>query len=101
MRRRRNSSSATGSSGCASRARPLRDPKTVLQEWAQGKGLPTPVYREVERTGPHHDPQFRVAVDLPGLAPAEGVGGSKRAAEKVAASVMIEREGVGGSSNDS
>ncbi|HEY7844277.1 MAG TPA: ribonuclease III [Bradyrhizobium sp.] len=79
---------------------PLRDPKTVLQEWAQGKGLPTPVYREVERTGPHHDPQFRVAVDLPGLEPAEGVGGSKRAAEKVAASVMIEREGVGGGSND-
>lgn len=76
--------------------RPLRDPKTVLQEWAQGKGLPTPVYREVERTGPHHDPEFRVAVDLPGLAPAEGTGGSKRAAEKVAASVMIEREGVGG-----
>ena len=81
--------------------RPLRDPKTVLQEWAQSKGLPTPVYREIERTGPHHDPQFRVAVDLPGLAPAEGVGGSKRAAEKIAASVMIEREGVGGSSNDS
>ncbi|MGH6715435.1 MAG: ribonuclease III [Bradyrhizobium sp.] len=76
--------------------RPLRDPKTVLQEWAQGRGLPTPVYREVERTGPHHDPQFRVAVDLPGLAPAEGIGGSKRAAEKVAASVMIAREGVGG-----
>ena len=76
--------------------RPLRDPKTVLQEWAQGKGLPTPVYREVERSGPHHDPKFRVAVDLPGLEPAEGVGGSKRAAEKLAASVMIKREGVGG-----
>ncbi|MCC8938956.1 MULTISPECIES: ribonuclease III [Bradyrhizobium] len=75
--------------------RPLRDPKTVLQEWAQGKGLPTPVYREVERTGPHHDPQFRVAVDLPGLASAEGLGGNKRAAEKAAASAMIEREGVG------
>jgi ribonuclease-3 len=80
--------------------RPLRDPKTMLQEWAQGKGLPTPVYREVERTGPHHDPQFRVAVELPGLAPAEGIGGSKRAAEKDAASVMIAREGVGGGSND-
>ncbi|MBN8992806.1 MAG: ribonuclease III [Rhizobiales bacterium] len=79
--------------------RPLRDPKTVLQEWAQSRGMPTPVYREVERTGPHHDPQFRVSVDLPGLAPAEGVGGSKRAAEKVAASVMIEREGVGGGGN--
>ena len=81
--------------------RPLRDPKTVLQEWAQGKGLPTPVYREIERTGPHHDPQFRVGVELPGLAPAEGIGGSKRAAEKAAASAMIEREGVGGASNDS
>lgn len=74
--------------------RPLRDPKTVLQEWAQGKGLPTPVYREVERSGPDHDPQFRVAVDLPGLVPAEGVGGSKRAAEKLAASAMLAREGV-------
>ena len=80
--------------------RPLRDPKTQLQEWAQGKGLPAPVYREIARTGPHHDPQFRVAVDLPGLAPAEGVGGSKRAAEKEAASVMIAREGVDGVGND-
>jgi ribonuclease-3 len=80
--------------------RPLRDPKTVLQEWAQSRGLATPVYREVERTGPHHDPQFRVAVSLPGLEPAEGVGGNKRAAEKDAASVMIVREGVGGLKND-
>ena len=81
-------------------ARPLRDPKTVLQEWAQARGLPTPLYREVERTGPHHDPEFRVSVALPDLGPAEGVGRSKRAAEKVAASVMIEREGVSGGSND-
>ena len=80
--------------------RPLRDPKTTLQEWAQGKGLPTPVYREIERTGPHHDPQFRIAVELPGLASAEGTGGSKRAAEKAAASAMIAREGVGGGGND-
>jgi ribonuclease III len=76
--------------------RPLRDPKTTLQEWAQGKGLATPVYREIERTGPHHDPQFRIAVELPGLESAEGIGGSKRAAEKAAASAMIAREGVGG-----
>jgi ribonuclease-3 len=74
--------------------RPPRDPKTVLQEWAQSKGMPTPVYREVERTGPHHDPQFRVAVELPGLAPAEGLGSNKRGAEKDAASAMIAREGV-------
>jgi ribonuclease-3 len=66
------------------------------QAAAQGKGLPTPVYREIERTGPHHDPQFRIAVELPGLELAEGTGGSKRAAEKAAASAMIAREGVGG-----
>ena len=75
-------------------ARPLRDAKTVLQEWAQGRGLPTPSYREVERTGPHHDPEFRVAVALPDLEPAEGVGRSKRAAEQAAAAAMLTREGV-------
>ncbi len=76
--------------------RALRDSKTVLQEWAQGKGLPTPTYREVERTGPHHDPKFRIAVELPDMAPAEGVGSSKRAAEKAAATALLAREGVPG-----
>jgi ribonuclease-3 len=74
--------------------RPLRDSKTVLQEWAQGRGLPTPHYREVERTGPHHDPEFRVVVELPDLPPAEGVGRSKRAAEQAAAAAFLGREGV-------
>ena len=46
--------------------RPPRDAKTTLQEWAQGRGLPTPAYREVQRTGPHHNPEFRVTVELPG-----------------------------------
>jgi ribonuclease-3 len=75
--------------------RPLRDPKTVLQEWAQARGLPTPAYREVERTGPHHDPVFRVAVALPERDPAEGRGRSKRAAEQAAAAALLAREGVG------
>ena len=74
--------------------RPLRDPKTILQEWAQARGLPTPTYREVERTGPHHDPEFRVAVALPNREPAEGVGRSKRTAEQAAAAAMLKREGV-------
>ena len=52
--------------------RPLRDAKTMLQEWAQAQGLPTPAYREVERTGPDHDPEFRVTVELPDRMPAEG-----------------------------
>jgi ribonuclease-3 len=73
---------------------PLRDPKTVLQEWAQARGLPTPAYREIARSGPDHDPEFRVAVQLPAFAPAEGSGRSKRAAEQAAASAMLVREGV-------
>jgi ribonuclease-3 len=75
-------------------AQPLRDPKTVLQEWAQARGLPTPAYREVARSGPDHDPEFRVAVQLPQLAPAEGSGRSKRSAEQAAAAAMMTREGV-------
>jgi ribonuclease III len=75
-------------------ARPLRDSKTMLQEWAQAQGLPTPSYREVGRTGPQHSPEFRVAVDLPHRAPAEGMGRSKRAAEQAAAAAMLAREGV-------
>jgi ribonuclease-3 len=74
--------------------RPLRDAKTMLQEWAQAQGLPTPAYREVERKGPDHDPEFRVTVELPDRLPAEGVGRSKRSAEQAAASVMLTREGI-------
>jgi ribonuclease-3 len=74
--------------------RPLLDPKTMLQEWAQARGLPTPAYRELARTGPHHNPKFRVAVVLPDRPPAEGQGGSKRAAEQAAAAQMLTREGV-------
>jgi ribonuclease III len=72
----------------------LRDAKTMLQEWAQGRGLPAPIYREVERTGPHHNPKFRVAVDISDKLPAEGHGTSKRAAEQAAAAAMLTREGV-------
>jgi ribonuclease-3 len=74
--------------------RSLRDSKTMLQEWAQARGLPTPSYNELSRTGPQHNPKFKVAVTLPNRLPAEGVGNSKRAAEQAAAAVMLSREGV-------
>jgi len=74
--------------------RPLRDPKTMLQEWAQARGMPTPAYRELARSGPHHDPEFRVAVTLPDRPAAEGFGSSKRAAEQAAAAEMLASVGV-------
>jgi ribonuclease-3 len=74
--------------------KPARDAKTQLQEWAQARGLPTPSYTEVERTGPHHNPMFRIAVSLPNREAAEGKGRSKRAAEQAAAEAMLKREGI-------
>lgn len=74
--------------------RPLRDAKTMLQEWAQGRGLPPPAYKEMERKGPDHRPEFRVAVLLPGMPASEGKGKSKRDAEQAAAAAMLMREGV-------
>lgn len=75
-------------------ARPLRDPKTVLQEWVQGRGMPAPSYREIARSGPDHDPEFRVAVEIQDREPTDGVGRSKRAAEQAAAAAMLMREGI-------
>jgi ribonuclease-3 len=73
---------------------PVVDPKSVLQEWAQGRGLPTPLYREVSRTGPDHKPQFVIAVEVQGFASAEASGASKRFAEQSAAQVFLQREGL-------
>lgn len=74
--------------------RPLRDAKTALQEWAQSRGLSTPAYRELSRRGPDHAPEFTIAVEVQGFAPAEATGGSKRLAEQAAASAFIAREGI-------
>lgn len=71
-----------------------RDAKTELQEWAHAKFAVTPHYRIDSRTGPDHDPRFTVTVEIPGIQPEQGVERSKRAAEQVAATRMLEREGV-------
>jgi ribonuclease-3 len=70
------------------------DAKSALQEWAQGRGLPAPAYKEVERKGPHHDPEFRISVSLPDQPAVEGIGSSKRAAEQAAATAMLARVGI-------
>ena len=74
--------------------RPLRDAKTALQEWAQGRGLAAPTYEIAERSGPDHAPQFRVAVHVEGKPGAEGRGASKRNAEQDAAGKFLAREGI-------
>ena len=76
--------------------RPLRDPKTALQEWAQARGLPPPNYRLAGRTGPDHAPRFVIEVCVNGFEPAVAEGSSKRFAEQASAQNFLEREGVVG-----
>jgi ribonuclease-3 len=73
-----------------------RDPKTELQEWAHRRGLGTPAYSEVLRSGPDHAPEFEIEVSVGEIAPERGKGGSKREAEHEAAASLLRREGVWG-----
>ena len=66
-----------------------RDPKSALQEWAQGSGMAAPAYRHVSREGPDHAPVFTVAVEIDGRDPMQGVGNSKQVAEREAARAML------------
>jgi len=68
---------------------PRRSPKTVLQEWAQGKGMPLPSYAVVEVAGPEHAREFVVTVTIGELS-ARGAGRSKREAQESAASALLE-----------
>ncbi len=70
---------------------PPQDAKTALQEWAQGRALGLPKYREVGREGPAHEPLFTIEVEVGGQGqePARGEGRSKRLAEQAAATDML------------
>lgn len=72
---------------------PPRDPKTRLQEWAQGQGKPLPAYAVTGREGPDHRPLFTVEVAVQGLAPVAAEGRSRQAAEMAAADALLAREG--------
>ena len=72
--------------------RDMRDAKTALQEWSQGrKGGGAPAYKQVKREGPDHAPRFWVEVSVSGQEPVTGEGGSKREAEQAAAKAMLDR----------
>lgn len=69
---------------------PPKDAKTALQEWAQSRGLPLPLYDTVDLKGPDHSPVFTVRVTVQGFPPAEASGASKRVAAQAAARALLE-----------
>jgi ribonuclease-3 len=66
-----------------------KDPKTALQEWAQGRGLPLPVYETIGQEGPAHRPLFVIRVSLADGREATAGGPSKRVAEAAAAKALL------------
>jgi ribonuclease-3 len=72
----------------------MRDAKTRLQEWSQGRGrgeAGAPVYTLLSRKGPDHAPRFAVEVTVSGHDPETGEGASKRAAEQDAAANLLAK----------
>jgi ribonuclease III len=62
-----------------------RDPKSLLQEQVQARGMPAPTYRVKGVRGPQHDPTFEVEVLVADVVVGLGEGRSKRVAERAAA----------------
>ncbi len=69
----------------------MKDPKTRLQEWLQGRRKPLPRYQLLETTGAAHDQRFHVACQIDALGIAtRGMGASRRLAEQAAAEKALE-----------
>ncbi|MBX3191471.1 MAG: ribonuclease III [Labilithrix sp.] len=69
-----------------------RDPKSLLQEQVQARGLAAPTYRVRGVRGPQHDPTFEVEVLIGSDVLGVGEGRSKRVAERAAALAALAAE---------
>jgi ribonuclease-3 len=69
----------------------IKDPKTRLQEYLQGRGLPLPRYTVDSIEGELHAQVFRVTCEVESLSfTASATGSSRRRAEQAAASRILE-----------
>jgi ribonuclease-3 len=77
-----------------SQAEPPEDAKSLLQEWAQGRGLPLPEYKLLGKSGTDHATLFEMEVSVESIGETSAIAASKRAAEKEAAMKMLEKIGI-------
>lgn len=68
------------------------DSKTILQELVQEKGIQPVEYILTGETGPDHDKQFSVSVQINGKIVGSGTGHTKKAAEQAAAYQAIQEK---------
>lgn len=67
------------------------DPKSRLQEWAQNRQLPLPVYEVEAESGPPHARTYQIVVRVGGEVKGRGVGRTKKEAERQAATEALEK----------
>ena len=74
-----------------------RDPKTRLQEYLQGRGLPLPTYVVDDVQGAAHEQHFTVICNVASVgASVSGKGASRRKAEQAAAQIALDSLAEGG-----
>ena len=75
-------------------AKPLKDAKTLLQEYLQGKHLPLPAYDVTDVSGDPHDQEFTVEVQVEGFNTIRAQGASRKIAEQQCAKQILEQLGI-------
>jgi ribonuclease-3 len=64
--------------------------KSMLLEYAQSRGLGTPIYKLKSESGPDHEKVFEIDVFLAGIGHARGEGNSKKIAEQNSARQLLK-----------
>jgi len=72
-------------------SKPLKDPKSRLQEYVQAKGLAAPKYDVIGENGPDHKKMFLIQVKVNGEVWGQGSGKNKSEAAQDAATKIIEK----------
>ena len=72
---------------------PLKDSKSLLQEYVQSKSLPTPKYKVIEEVGPDHNKRFEIGVLVNDKSWGRGEGKNKASAEQEAARQALMLKG--------
>lgn len=68
----------------------VKQGKTLLQEYIQQNKVGSILYQTLSKTGPDHQPEFRVALLINGKVISEGKGKSKKQAETIAAEKALK-----------